>query len=270
MKILTQLAVLAVPVAIAASPMPVARQNELVHRYCAVCHTDAARNGGLSLEHFDAARAAPSLAAMMVSKFTGGVSLETAQAASSEPGASALVARKMRTGAMGAAGIPIPDKATIDALIDALASKATGAYEWAVETNESGPTASILRELPSQTNPGEAVMYRLVLNCDGTQLAWAPLPKAGALSVTVDGNAPAAYAVEGTETMGNGSPATTGHSAIALEVSPLPLEALTIRDLSPGESVTFPFAALPEGARQSLKGCRFSPSRVSAASPPAR
>ena len=31
----------AVPVALASSPMPVAQQNALVQKYCAVCHTDA-------------------------------------------------------------------------------------------------------------------------------------------------------------------------------------------------------------------------------------
>jgi len=31
---------------------------------------------------------------------------------------------------MGAAGITIPEKATIDALVDALASEANGANEW--------------------------------------------------------------------------------------------------------------------------------------------
>src|ERR1700704_5992169 len=101
--------------AAAADDLSPAQQNALVQKYCAVCHTDAARNGGLSLEHFDAAQAAPSLAAMMVSKLTGGVSLETAKASASDPSAAALVARKMKGGAMGAAGIPIPDKATIDA-----------------------------------------------------------------------------------------------------------------------------------------------------------
>ena len=49
--------------AAAADLMPVAQQNALVQKYCAVCHTDAARNGGLSLEHFDAAQAPPSLMA---------------------------------------------------------------------------------------------------------------------------------------------------------------------------------------------------------------
>jgi hypothetical protein len=45
---------LAAVLAQATDAMPVARLNELVQRYCAVCHTDAARNGGLSLQHFDA------------------------------------------------------------------------------------------------------------------------------------------------------------------------------------------------------------------------
>jgi hypothetical protein len=42
----------------AAELIPPARQNALVRTYCAVCHTDATKNGGLSLDHFDAAQAA--------------------------------------------------------------------------------------------------------------------------------------------------------------------------------------------------------------------
>jgi ubiquinone biosynthesis protein Coq4 len=61
----------------AANVMPTAQQNALVDKYCAVCHTDVADNGGLSLEHFDAAHAAPSLMAMLLSKITQGASLET-------------------------------------------------------------------------------------------------------------------------------------------------------------------------------------------------
>jgi len=60
----------------AAELMPSAQQNALVQKYCAVCHTDAAKNGGLSLEHFDAALAPPSLTAMLLSKLTGGVLLK--------------------------------------------------------------------------------------------------------------------------------------------------------------------------------------------------
>src|SRR5215510_9580046 len=64
--------------------MPVAQQNALVQKYCAVCHDDVHRNGGLSLQHFDASQLEPSLAAMMVSK--------------------------LKSGAMGAAGLGVPDR----------------------------------------------------------------------------------------------------------------------------------------------------------------
>src|SRR5664279_3734537 len=117
----------------AAELMPAAQQNALVQQYCAVCHTDASKNGGLSLEHFDAAQAPPSLTAMLLSKLTGGVLLKTTREASSNASAAALVDRKMRSGAMAAAGIPIPDKATIDALIQAFAAESAGAMDWTVE-----------------------------------------------------------------------------------------------------------------------------------------
>jgi mono/diheme cytochrome c family protein len=68
----------------AAEEMSPAQQTSLVRKYCAVCHTEAAKNGGLSLEHYDAAQADPALAAMLLSK--------------------------LRNGAMGAAGLGIPDK----------------------------------------------------------------------------------------------------------------------------------------------------------------
>src|SRR5882757_3533382 len=94
-----------VPVAVASDLMPVAQQNALVQKYCAVCHTDTARNGGLTLEHFDAAGVDPSLAAMLISKLTSGASLETVKAAASDPRAAALVTKKLKSGAMSAAGI---------------------------------------------------------------------------------------------------------------------------------------------------------------------
>src|SRR5450432_4212389 len=128
---------------LAGDVMPVARQNALVHTYCAVCHTDAARNGRLTLQHFDAADVAPSLAAMLVSKLNGG--------------------------AMGAAGIKRPDQATVTALITALLSRAVDASKWAINrtqdpsTSASIVTASILRELPSARKEGVSAMYRLVL-----------------------------------------------------------------------------------------------------------
>src|SRR6185369_12281816 len=82
--------------ATAAELMPPSQQNALVQKYCAVCHTDAARNGGLSLEHFDAAQASPSLTAMLLSKLTGGVSLATVREAGSSASAAALVDQKMK------------------------------------------------------------------------------------------------------------------------------------------------------------------------------
>ena len=264
------------PNAFASDAMPVAQQNALVQKYCATCHTDAARNGGLSLEHFDAAQAAPSLAAMMVSKLTSGVSLETVKAAASDPNAAALVAKKMKSGAMGAAGIPIPDKATIDALINALASEATGANEWHVNraqnpaTKASILTASILREIPSARDSGEVEMYRLVIACDAAsregemQLVWAPVPAKGTLSASVDGKAPVTYQVEGLEKMSNGSQATPALAAISLYESKidsqiprmaLPVRSLLIVNLFPNESVEFSFGDLPQAARQSLGAC---------------
>ncbi|HEY4086921.1 MAG TPA: hypothetical protein VGM43_13330 [Bryobacteraceae bacterium] len=199
--------------AFAGERMPVAQQNALVGKYCAVCHTDVARNGGLSLEHFDAAQVAPSLAAMMISKMTHG--------------------------AMGAAGIPIPDKATINELIAALTAEASGAHEWSVER---GPvvTASILRELPG-------AMFRLVVTCNSAthkgdiQLAWAPMPKIGNLTATVDQKTPLADDGEG-HFYGSGRMA-------------LPLRTLTIHSDFPTGELEFPFSELPDQARQSLAVC---------------
>jgi cytochrome c551/c552 len=78
--------------------MPAAEQNTLVKRYCAVCHTDAAKNGGLSLEHYDAARRDPGLAAMILSK--------------------------LNNGAMGAAGNGVPDKVAQEAWLEATREQA--------------------------------------------------------------------------------------------------------------------------------------------------
>src|SRR5260221_8281857 len=259
----------------AAELMPAAQQNALIRKYCAVCHTDAAKNGGLSLEHFDAAQASPSLTAMLLSKLTGGVLLKTAREASSNASAAALIDKKMRSGAMGAAGIPIPDKATIDALIHAFAVESDGAMDWTVERSKEAAapmlTASILREAPSAKNAGEAEVYRLIASCNSAtlqgevQLAWSPVAQSGTLAASVDGNAAAQYRVEGSETMGNGSGLVLhGLAALALAETkrgvsptglPFPAESLTISDLFPGETVTFSFASLPKDARQEFNAC---------------
>src|SRR5579871_700018 len=93
--------VAAANLATSAELMSPTRQNALVQKYCAVCHTDAVRNGGLSLQHYDAAGRDPALAAMLLSKLRGG--------------------------AMGAAGLGIPDKTTQAEWIAATTAQAVGA-----------------------------------------------------------------------------------------------------------------------------------------------
>lgn len=258
----------------AAELMPADQQEALVRKYCAVCHSDAAKNGGLSLEHFEAAKASPSLMAMLLSKLTGGVLLKTASEVPFSAGAAALVDKKMKSGAMGAAGIARPDKATIDALIHAFAMESAGAMNWTAERSNapvaSAPilTVSILREIPSTERAGEAEAYRLIASCnlatqDGyVQLAWAPSPQSGTFAVSADGIDAAQYRTEGSERMGNGG--GVGVAALVLAETkrgvsrtglPFPARSLTISDLFPGETVTFPFSNLPKGARQELNAC---------------
>ncbi len=272
---------LAVAVSLGAAPvagvMPQGQQNAMVQKYCAVCHTDVARNGGLSLEHFDAAQAPPSLVAMLLSKLTGGVALKTVRDAPTDAGAAALIDAKMKGGAMGAAGIPIPPKASIDALIHAFAVESIGETGWVVErsmdsaANARTLTASTLQEAHSPTEAGTAEVYRLIASCNAAtregyvQLAWSPVPRSGSLTASVDGSTGVSYRVEGSETMGNGNgvvlhgPATVLLAETARGVSrnglPFPDESLTIRDLFPGETVMFSFAELPQETRQELHAC---------------
>ncbi len=243
---LALIAALFAAVAAAAERMPVAQQNALVQKYCAVCHTDALQNGGLSLEHFDAAQAPPSLVAMMLSKLTGGVALKTAAAAPSDATAAALIDRKAKSGAMGAAGIPRPDHATIDTLIHAFTLESAGATDWTINRTPA-PTASILQEATSARGVGEAESYRLIASCNAAtgegrlQLAWSPVAQLGILAASVDGNAALQYQVDG--------------AAAVLVGLPWPAKSLTISGLFPREAVTFSFASLPDEASQQLHAC---------------
>jgi hypothetical protein len=223
------------PLAVATDLMPAAQQNALVQKYCAVCHTDAARNGGLTLEHFDAASLDPSLAAMLASK--------------------------LRNGALGASGLPVPDKATGGALLNALTAEAAGAHEWTVTHSQGVVTAGIVRDLPGLRSSGEPALYRLALTCSpetrqgGMQLSWSPVSKTGTLTASIDGKATLTYQVEGEEKMGNGTPGLMGPAAITLREIALPLRTLTFSNLFPGETVVFPFEGLPAQARQTLSAC---------------
>jgi hypothetical protein len=248
------------PVAAAGDTMPVAQQNTLVQKHCAVCHNDAHLNGGLSLEHFDAARPDPTVAAMMLSKVRD-------------------------AGAMGAASIPLPDKTTQDALVSALTAEAIGASAWTVnrtqEPTTQAPiwTASIVREVPRAPGAskrfvgdiGAPDFYRLTLICRADrhegemQVAWAPgTPRKGSvISVAVDAQPPLTYEVDGSETMFKGAVGNQGEGAIILSaMKSLPEQTLTVDDLFQEGTVAFPFDGLSREARQALSSC-FSGSVVS-------
>ena len=214
----------------------VARQNALIHRYCAVCHTDSSRNGDLSLEHYDAGTSDPALAAMLLSK--------------------------LRNGAMGAAGLGIPDKATSDAWITATAAQAEGATQWSViRRTEAGSKvlrASIIREVASREPGTDAPVYRLTLVCNVSkrqgemQLTWSPQPQTDrTFWVAVDGKPGTAHRLEGTEKMGNGTAGMSGRAGTILNV-PLPQGTLTVKDLFPSEAVAFPVGELDQQVRRQL------------------
>src|SRR5207249_10977240 len=123
--------------------MPAAEQNALVTKYCAVCHTDAAMNGGLSLQHYDAAKRDPGLAAMILSK--------------------------LNNGAMGAAGNGVPEKVSQQAWLDSTREQAAGASEWFLSREGGQLAASIVREAPPRKPESTDVpVYRLSMVCDAS------------------------------------------------------------------------------------------------------
>jgi len=229
--------------AAAAGDLAPADQNALVKKYCAVCHTDRANNGGLSLEHFDAARVDPPLAAMMLSK--------------------------LRNGAMGAAGNGVPDKDMQEAWVLATVRQALGAQNWSVTRGGSSAphgsapvTASIVRIVNPRKGEANPPIYRLTLTCDtaarqGTiQLTWSPEPQTNrTFLVSADGHAGVPHALSGTEKMGNGATVVSGRASAVLNV-PLPATSLTIADLFPGETVVFPVGELDQQTRKELAACK--------------
>ncbi len=82
-----------------AVPLTAAGQTELVTTYCATCHSERAKAGGLSLANF------------------------TAMRAQEQPAVVEKIIRKLRAGMMPPAGAKRPDAATIDALTAALESR---------------------------------------------------------------------------------------------------------------------------------------------------
>ncbi len=257
-------------IASASDAMPAAQQTELVHKYCAVCHNDAHLNGGMSLEHFDSAHADPTITAMLMSKLTN-LSLEKVVEAQTDPTAAALLVKSMQKGAMGAAGLPVPDRATQDALVGALAAEAAGAKEWTVQRTGTLMAASILKEVPSTAGEGAADMYRLSITCDsGTHdgemiVAFGPGSpgKGRIMAAAVDGGAASTYDLfEIEKKMFRGATGKSGTGAVRL-APVLPGRALTISNVFPDEAVEFSFVGLPQSVRREFAAC-FTPSEASA------
>jgi len=217
------------------------QQNALVRKYCAVCHTDAANNGGLSLEHYDAARADAPLAAMLLSK--------------------------LRNGAMGAAGLGVPDKDTQAAWVAATIRQASAAESWTVSRTESSSpqastvTASVVRKVSPRKPETDAPLYRLSVSCDGATrqgamlITWSPEPQTNrTFLVSTDGQPGVPHTLTGQEKMGNGTTGTSGRASAMLRV-PLPEKSLTIAELFPGEAAVFPVDALDQRTRRELAAC---------------
>jgi cytochrome c5 len=222
--------------------MPAAEQTALVKEYCAVCHSDAAKNGGLSLEHYDAAKRDPARAAMLLSK--------------------------LNNGAMGAAGRGVPDSTTQQAWIESTRAQAVGATEWFVSRDDGVVSASIVRDVaPRRAGSSDRPLYRFRVSCNPStrtgemQLTWSPVAQTGrALSASVDGNRPIEYRIEGFESMGNSGAGQSGHASIVLSSAKdgklaLASRSLTIRELFPGETVAFPVSDLDRHALSELRTC---------------
>jgi hypothetical protein len=220
--------------------MPAAEQNALVKQYCAVCHTDASMNGGLSLQHYDAAKRDPALAAMILSK--------------------------LNAGAMGAAGNGVPDKAAQQAWLTSTKEQAAGAGEWFVNREHGSISASIVRQVPPRRpDATDSPVYRVRITCDSSsgvgqmQLTWSPQPQTErVVSVSNDRNAPVEYRLEGKESMGNGSTVQSGLASLLLSNGGklgLPNHTLTVRDLFPGETVEFALSDLDPKTRTDLRRC---------------
>jgi hypothetical protein len=178
-----------------------------------------------------------------------------------------MLLSKLRNGAMGAAGLGIPDPQTREAWVAATVEQAAGAENWTViraerpASNGSILSASLVREVQLRKASKDAPLYRLSMTCDKTsrqgeiQLTWSPEPQTNrAFLVSVDGQTGLAHMLAGQEKMGNGTAGTSGRAS-AILLTPLPTKSLSITDLFEGETVVFPVDALNRHAWQELAAC---------------
>jgi hypothetical protein len=245
----------------AADVMGAAQETAVVQKYCGSCHSDRLMYGGLSVQHFDAARPDPTLAAMLLNKITNG---HTAKDVSSAD--SAKVLKMMKASAMGAAGQGVPDDETQVMFSRALALQSEGAYEWNIRWENTGAKAqdrilvtSILREKPSVKYNGVTYSYRLIVSFRAAtregeiKVAWANAPagEGQMMSVAVDSTAAFQHKVEGGRAQGNGN---NGPGATTLKM-PLPIQSLTVSNLFGDGDLVFPFSALSDATRRDLAVC---------------
>jgi hypothetical protein len=266
---------LAASPAFADGPLTAETQDNLQTLYCVACHDTKQMQGGLDLSSFDSAKPDAAVAYMMASKLRGG--------------------------AIGAAGIPIPDQATNDAWLAALVEEGKTMTEetrgWTFslgsdpERHKPLVIASATQEVPAAEG-GERV-YQLTLTCHmddtrGANMELAVFRKDGPQSSPVASfvalnrfPGPVSYEIDGTAAEGflypwqdnrfYASLKKVTYADLGVPQFPvaLPAESLTVRDLFPGETVSFPFDGWSKTVRGVMGVC-FSGGAAPAATQPAR
>lgn len=132
----------------------------MMENYCVICHLDTAINGGLSLEHFDAATVSPALATILVSKFTTGVPLEDIL----KPELDSQIVEEIELGkrfgapsVMDIAGLPLPTDGEINGFIMAMAQHTSDDESWHIMEDGEKISADIVRvtSFPVREDQGE-------------------------------------------------------------------------------------------------------------------